>query len=228
MNQANLFDPSEINPGNISQCRYPDKIGLTGYSYGCRCVECRKAKSRANHRAHRTGSTLPTCAEPGCTNPRRRVQGAKYCLDHATALGYTVTGVVHKPMRTCEVCGTQHRTGGVTRPFCPLCNEKYRGIINSARAHRAPMELLLHWIASASCDLCKRPVYLGKRAAPGHTPDGPVIDHAHTCCEGRRSCGSCIRGMLCNGCNMALGAVERLVTQSGWDAVTSYLVVTAG
>ena len=32
-----------------------------------------------------------------------------------------------------------------------------------------------------------------------------TIDHDHACCEGRYSCGKCIRGILCNNCNLGLG-----------------------
>jgi hypothetical protein len=31
------------------------------------------------------------------------------------------------------------------------------------------------------------------------------VDHDHACCPGTRSCGKCIRGMLCNRCNTGLG-----------------------
>lgn len=34
------------------------------------------------------------------------------------------------------------------------------------------------------------------------------IDHDHNCCPGIRSCGNCIRGLLCNQCNTALGLVK--------------------
>lgn len=34
------------------------------------------------------------------------------------------------------------------------------------------------------------------------------VDHDHSCCLGPGSCGKCIRGLLCNGCNTALGGVQ--------------------
>lgn len=53
----------------------------------------------------------------------------------------------------------------------------------------------------------------GGCAACGSTdprnPKGWCVDHDHTCCAGgRKTCGRCIRGVLCFPCNAALGAIQ--------------------
>ncbi len=49
------------------------------------------------------------------------------------------------------------------------------------------------------CSICRRTLH-GRQA--------PCVDHDHRCCPGRKSCGRCIRGLLCKTCNSHLGWLE--------------------
>ena len=53
-----------------------------------------------------------------------------------------------------------------------------------------------------SCKVCIRP--FGENT--------PQVDHDHLCCPGSKSCGKCIRGLLCGGCNRALAHAKDSVT----------------
>lgn len=49
----------------------------------------------------------------------------------------------------------------------------------------------------------------GKCANPYCDNTEPLdVDHDHSCCEMRGSCGKCVRGLLCRDCNHTLGRVH--------------------
>lgn len=51
-----------------------------------------------------------------------------------------------------------------------------------------------------ACAMCRQPL--------GDDPKKIFADHDHACCPGTRSCGGCLRGLLCLTCNIAVGYVE--------------------
>lgn len=49
----------------------------------------------------------------------------------------------------------------------------------------------------------------GRCAICGEIPTQRLhVDHNHNCCRGEVTCGECIRGLLCNGCNKAIGLLK--------------------
>lgn len=59
--------------------------------------------------------------------------------------------------------------------------------------------------------------------APGGR-GGWHIDHDHSCCPAGRSCGACVRGLLCHNCNTGLGrfADDTGRLQNAIDYLTTY------
>jgi hypothetical protein len=35
-----------------------------------------------------------------------------------------------------------------------------------------------------------------------------TVDHDHSCCSGKTSCGKCVRGIVCQACNTTIGKLE--------------------
>jgi hypothetical protein len=65
----------------------------------------------------------------------------------------------------------------------------------------------------------------GGCAACGVTEEGNgrmlAVDHDHACCPSRKTCGQCIRGLLCSACNLQLGRVADDIDRL--EALVGYL-----
>lgn len=48
-----------------------------------------------------------------------------------------------------------------------------------------------------------------------------AVDHDHSCCPGKKTCGSCIRGLLCGSCNTGIGLLAD--TPARLRAAAAYL-----
>lgn len=128
--------------------------------------------------------------------------------------------------RECSVCTvykpwSNYNKGNGARHFSSWCRQCAR-----EHHHRKPLERrraislrnrlkrfnltveqyeVLCSVYGNCCWRCRRPeTALG----PGGRVQRLSVDHDHACCPGDGSCGKCIRGVLCVGCNFVLGRID--------------------
>jgi hypothetical protein len=210
--QPRLFDVE----GGDDHCQYPQLSGRSGHRHGCRCSRCCEA--------HRSWSPQPAaCQHEGCTNPRLRY--LRHCDEHRPAP--RVARVVSSAPCELPGCGREHRwyesqlnllrpeIRDLYRRCCGRCRGPHIGVI---KRHGLDTAWAIRLITTERCELCDKPF--------SHSPAGRpnvVIDHDHSCCDTRTTCGRCARGVLCQRCNHIVGAVEQTVEQIGLDRVLAYL-----
>ena len=221
-----LFDTARYDKDR-GECRFPTLLPGSAYRYGCRCVGCYKFHSAyAKHRIKHGQASVMVCKVDGCNEPRRRVQGARYCEEHATGKDYKATGVAHHAGRPlisheCSFCAQVVDMLPTNRwKACRPCQDSNAGLLGSAWAHGATVDMVRSWIRRARCELCDRQLYLGKGKSGSQ---GFNIDHDHRCCGPGRSCGKCIRGLLCTTCNTGLGQLERLTRSVSLVELEAYI-----
>lgn len=90
-----------------------------------------------------------------------------------------------------------HKTWKNKDPERSRRQEKHSTLWKMFRITLEQYEAML--IAQAGvCAVCKLP--------PGNVMLS--VDHDHKCCPFRKSCGRCVRGLLCFSCNTGLGGLE--------------------
>lgn len=229
MEQLNLISEPKVNilppidPAHYAadrgECRNPALHPQSAYKYGCRCVGCRKYRSAWSARIKQGPNP---CAFPGCTNPRRRVQAARYCEEHTTSKAYVPQVPQGGRASECSACGNGYRRLGRGNRYdlCSNCRHAHLKLVASAVHHNVESSVLLEWMTKPSCALCGRRLYTGR----GGGMAAFAVDHDHRCCAGGKSCGRCVRGLLCSTCNISLGHYEAMVTKAGGlDKLTEYL-----
>lgn len=57
----------------------------------------------------------------------------------------------------------------------------------------------------AACGEPERTIYRNPTTGESRVRVRLCVDHDHSCCSGKRSCGKCVRQLLCHPCNVAAG-----------------------
>lgn len=105
----------------------------------------------------------------------------------------------------CKRCGLwkDRRQFGETKPICKDC----RSHDDRERHFKLSKEdygiLLVE--QKGVCAICGQPE---TRLSSSGKPVSLSVDHDHSCCPGRSSCGKCVRGLLCERCNRSIGLME--------------------
>lgn len=159
----------------------------------------------------------PHCSYPSCDRKARR---GKLCDGHSQQLR---RGKPLSPLRAKRRQGASLERDEAGRKQCLRCKqwkteseyEPHSKASDGLKVHcrkctrfywkarrnnltPAGLESLLEEHGSA-CGICKTPITGGSQAL--------AIDHDHACCPGTgKSCGRCIRGLLCSNCNTGLGS----------------------
>ena len=80
---------------------------------------------------------------------------------------------------------------GAPRPYCKPCNSERVRLSHYNVTKEFVVKLWQY--QGERCAICG-----SAEAAKTRAPD---IDHDHACCKGGRSCGACVRGLVCSNCN---------------------------
>lgn len=141
------------------------------------------------------------CTHPGCDRP---YLASGYCsLHYDRSRRYSTLDMdapakkMHIGLKYCTVegCDSLHQSSG----FCRRHAHLYQ-------THSMTAEQMAFY-GSQPCQICG-------------SFEKPSIDHDHNCCPGNKSCGKCIRGVLCRGCNSGLGMFgddpEKLEAAAGY------------
>jgi hypothetical protein len=126
-----------------------------------------------------------------------------------------VAGNLEEELKTCTKCGEEKSVGEFSpakkglHSRCKPCrsSDTMAGYSSEARRERGikehglSIDQYLELLVSQG----------GRCAICGKVPESQFslhIDHDHECCPGSRSCGDCVRGLLCGKCNSGLGMFD--------------------
>lgn len=152
------------------------------------------------------------CAVLECDRPKNRKAAKGMCDQHyerarQASLGrrecnvegcrrsarYTVCTTHAQANRPCAVEGCAERSYG--RGWCLGHYRPFDKYGLTPDAYAALLEA-----QGGRCAICG--------VSEAESPHPLVVDHDHSCCPSSRTCGACVRGILCRSCNVGIGLLK--------------------
>jgi hypothetical protein len=174
------------------------------YQTGCRCNECKRAKSEyESERKHKKSveaekvRSQRICVVEGCENLRATSHcRAKYC-ESCKIIMRNQKNRDRRVKRTCQNCG-EELPKNLRKKYCARCFPQVqfeRRKLNQLKRYGLTFDdwglMMMH--QDGKCYGCGDSLF----------SCGSVhVDHDHRCCDGSFSCGICVRGLLCYRCNV--------------------------
>lgn len=170
----------------------------------------------------------PYCAGMSCSNKERVCQrqgceepftlglngaGTKYCSTECKALAYRAGKGIGALCAWCRKPSENTHRGSVSGwPYiCAECLGPIRHLVDRLKAHHVSHERARLLIDDPICEVetCGIDIVVKIDTGHGKRKSLLVVDHDHGCCPGdTHSCGRCVRGLICGGCNSAAGLLR--------------------
>lgn len=232
-----IFRRGAVKPRMASLCRPCEREADAKYrekrkndTRTCTVNGCKKKVRAADKCSHHYNRSLETdpCTFTGCN---RLARPDSLCAGHKRqqAQGKTLTPLQEKSdpaardhlgRKRCSSCKTWQSVENFYR------NSRYADglTIRCVRCHRNATIRRQYGITltdyqrlldaqGGGCAVCGKTEQAEGRML--------AIDHDHACCPGQKSCGQCVRGLLCARCNLHLGAVGDSIGHL--EAMVTYL-----
>lgn len=171
------------------------------------------------------------CTASACDNPIRVCKGCgqsydrfrpaggtRYCSAECRERYYRSTGQIdqHAETGVCPVDGNPHKSRNQWR-LCPNCYDRLQPLRTQLQRHHVKTELVVALLIDSTCALpsCQVDLLSKIRDVQRGIMRSPLaVDHDHACCPGPISCGECVRGLVCQHHNLAIGQLHDSVAEA--------------